>query len=299
MSAKEIQEKLQETILSEIKKLPTDSLKKKLLLIKKVEGERNEIEEKGYLKEYNELKMVYDLKYQEYHEQLAKIALGEDNGTISEEDAKTYGITESEVKEAGIPEFWKKALMNSKFFEINDKDEEVLNHLKNVTLKLADDSLDFTVTFHFATNEFFEHATLYKSYVYDKQTFEPISATSSVITWNEGKNPSKKTKVKKIKKGKSIETKKTETNVPSFFDMFVAEESNANGESDIPAQAEFIRDELLLNSMEMFLDIQESEDYDMDDEDEEDEEDEDGEEGAAKKSKKKGDSKKAEKCKNQ
>merc|ERR1712151_920582 len=134
--------------------------------------------------------------------------MGEDNGTVSEEDAKTYGITESEVKEAGIPEFWKKALMNSKFFEINDKGEEVLNHLKNVTLKLADDSLDFTVTFHFATNEFFEHATLYKSYVYDKQTFEPISANSSVITWNEGKNPSKKMKLKKSRRENLLKLKK-------------------------------------------------------------------------------------------
>jgi len=298
MSAKEIQEKLQETIFNEIKKLPTDSLKKKLLLVNKVEGERNEIEEKGYLKEYNELKIQYDLKYQEYTEQLAKIFQGEDNGTISEEDAKTYQITESEVKEAGIPEYWKKALINSKFFEINDKDEEILNHLKNVTLKLADDSLDFTVTFFFEKNDFFDHETLYKSYIYDKQTFEPISANASVITWKEGKNPSKKIKVKKVKKGKSIETKKTETDVPSFFDIFVAEESNANGESDIPSQAEFIRDELLLNSMEMFLDIQESDDYSMDDEEEEEDDDEEDDD-TKKKSKKKGDSKKAEKCKNQ
>jgi len=68
-------------------------LKKKLLFVNKVEvkicflfitfllfsniiynkilkGERNELEEKGYLKEYNDIKMTYEAKYQEYYEQV-------------------------------------------------------------------------------------------------------------------------------------------------------------------------------------------------------------------------------------
>jgi hypothetical protein len=50
-------------------------LKKKLLLVNKTEGERNELEEKGYLKEYNYLKLQYEMKYQEYHEQVNKIII--------------------------------------------------------------------------------------------------------------------------------------------------------------------------------------------------------------------------------
>merc|ERR1711879_547767 len=116
-------------------------------------------------------------------------------------------------------------------------------------------------------------------------TYEPMSATASVITWKEGKNPTIKIKAKKVKKGKSVETKKTEVTVPSFFDIFVAEKSNESGMSEITQQAEFIRDELLLNSLEYFLDIYESEDDYEDDEDEEDEDDED-EDGKEKKGKK-------------
>ena len=71
--------------------------------------------------------------------------------------------------------------------------------MKNVTLKLSEDSQDFTVTFHFGKNEFFDHETLYKTYVYDKSTFEPISANASTITWKEGKNPGIKIKAKKKK----------------------------------------------------------------------------------------------------
>ena len=69
----------------------------------------------------------------------------------------------------------------------------------------------------------------------------------------------------------------------------MAEESNVDGTSDIPQQAEFIRDDLLMNSLEYFLDIYESDEYD---EDEDEEEEEDEEDDTDKKSKKKGDSKK-------
>lgn len=66
---------------------------------------------------------------------------------------------------------------------------------------------------------------------------------------------------------------------------------------DLTGEAEFIRDDLLSNSLEYFLDIYESEE-DFDDEEEEEEEEE--EEPKPKKAKKKmGDDKKDEKCKNQ
>jgi hypothetical protein len=109
-----------------------------------------------------------------------------------------------------------------------------------------------------------------------------------------------KLKPKKKKKGKTVETEKKEVSVPSFFDIFAAEESNVDGLSDLPQQAEFIRDDLLCNSLEYFLDIYESDEYDDDEEEEEDDEDDESDDGETKKGKKKGgDSKKAEKCKNQ
>jgi|ERR1712032_252236 len=298
MSAKEIQQKLQDDIFEEIKKLPTESLKKKLLMLNKVESERNEIEEKGYLKEYNELKLQYEKKYQEYHQQLSKIIQGEEDVQIFPQDVEKYSVQEKESEEKGVPNYWKDVLIYSNFFELNEKDEEILKHLKNITIQLSEEGLDFTVVFHFEVNEFFEHATLSKTYIYDKSTYEVMKANSTVITWNEGKNPSKKIKTKKVKGESKVVPEPKEITVPSFFDIFVAEESNENGLSEIPQQAEFVRDELLLNSLEYYLDIYESDDDDDSDDWEDDEESEE-DEGKEKKSKNKGDSKKAEKCKNQ
>jgi len=60
--------------------------------------------------------------------------------------------------------------------------------------------------------------------------------------------------------------------------LFAGEESNEDGTSDIlHHQSHFIRDDLMCNSLEYFLDIYESEEFDgesMEDEDEEDEDDE-------------------------
>jgi nucleosome assembly protein 1-like 1 len=130
---------------------------------------------------------------------MSKIVTGEDNGTISSEDTEKYAIKEEEVKENGIPDFWLNVLVNSKFFEINDKDKEIIKLLKNVTLELSETLLDFTVKFHFEKNDYFEEETLFKTFFYDVTTFETNKANSTVVTWKEGKNPALKIKTKKIK----------------------------------------------------------------------------------------------------
>jgi hypothetical protein len=200
---------------------------------------------------------------------MAKIVLGEENGTITTEEEKTYEIKEQANGER-IPDYWKNVIVNSDFFAVNEKDIEILGYLKNVTLKLNENSLDFTVNFHFDKNDYFSEETLFKTYVYDEKTFEPIKANASVVNWKEGKNPSLKIKMKKTKsinliyfiliilfklEGKSVETVRSETVVPSFFDIFVAEESGEDKVAELVTQSEFIRDELLANSLELYLDI--------------------------------------------
>lgn len=124
--------------------------------------------------------------------------MGEDKGEISAEDMEKYKIEASENNK-NFNHYWKLALLNSKFFEINDKDEEVLDHLTNITIKFSEDTLDFTVYFHFEKNEFFDEEILSKSFEYDKSTYDPIKATATVPTWKEGKNPAIKIKAKKQK----------------------------------------------------------------------------------------------------
>lgn len=133
---------------------------------------------------------------------MAKIVQGEDNGTISPEEAEKFGITSDEITEKGIPEFWKNAISNAQFFPVNDKDKEILIHLKNIELDLSSDKLDFTINFYFETNEFFDHQKLSKTYIYDPDMYCPVSANATEIEWKEGKNPTLKIKTKKIKSNK-------------------------------------------------------------------------------------------------
>lgn len=135
---------------------------------------------------------------------MAKIVLGQENPTITPDEVKLYDIKEQTSGENGIPNYWLRVITNCNFFEVNEKDKEVLSFLRNVTLKLNENSLDFTINFHFDKNDYFTEETLFKNYVYDETTFEPTRANASVINWKEGKNPSLRIKSKKIKSKKII-----------------------------------------------------------------------------------------------
>lgn len=105
--------------------------------------------------------------------------------------------TESTEKE--IPEFWSKALKNSKYFPMNDKDEEILKHLVDVRLVLSD-KINFTVEFEFSANAFMTNTVLSKQYIHDEKTFEIEKTVGCNITWTSpDKNPRKKIVTKKVK----------------------------------------------------------------------------------------------------
>lgn len=120
--------------------------------------------------------------------------------TLPSEELKKYSIGESDDKESGLPNYWLQALKNSKFFAINDKDEKILAHLKNIKLLLNENKLDYSIEFIFDKNEYFAEEKLVKSFVYDEKIYEPIKQIGTNIVWSgKDKNPTIKTKTKKIK----------------------------------------------------------------------------------------------------
>lgn len=155
---------------------------------------------------------------------------------------------------------------------VNEKDEEILKNLVDVRLTYGEKGMNFAVEFEFKDNEYFTPNILRKEYFYQEdRTLE--KAASTKVEWKSAdKNPGKKTVTKKVKKGKSIETKTTENDVDTFFDIFVDEK----GEDILQDEPEFIREELLQDALEYYLDIHPSEHFGADDYDE-DEEDEDDE----------------------
>jgi len=120
------------------------------------------------------------------------------------------------------------------------------------------------------------------------------------------KNPQIKVTTKKVKKGKKVETKKIEKPVKSFFDLF---ENSEKGDLVAGEDGAFIKEDLIPNALEYYLDIlAEEDDYgdDLEGEDEGDgDDDEDspspkkGAKGKGKAAPTGGAAGKDEKCKNQ
>ena len=166
--------------------------------------------------------------------------------------------------------------------------------------------LNFTLEFEFSANEFFTQTVLTKTYFYDATSEEVEKTTGCQINWSsQEKNPRVEIKTKKVKKGKSVETKKVEKIVPSFFDLFADTDKEDQMSSE---EAGFWKDDFFGNSLEYYLNIIDEADMFGAGEDEEDEEDEDEDEDDNKKSKKAKAPKQAaggaadaknEKCKNQ
>jgi nucleosome assembly protein 1-like 1 len=83
----------------------------------------------------------------------------------------------------------------------NEKDNEVLKHLKRIELEITAENNDFTLVFHFEENEFFTNTELRKKFFFaDKATIVdedededfPTKSEATEINWKEGKNITKK-----------------------------------------------------------------------------------------------------------
>lgn len=259
-----------------INEAKNDSLKLKLLALYDNQTKRDEILEKGYNEEFYTLEHKYNKEYSQL------------NKTLSE-------IVNSGSK---IPEFWKKAIVNSKYFQLNDKDKEILKYLNDVEVKYSEeDKKSVTIVFHFNKNDFFEHNTIEKTYIFNKKEDNYTESKSTEIKWI-GTAPNIKTVKKKVKKGKSVSTITKEKKVDSFFNIFEnkdkddeedeEDDDDIDNEDDLGTEADFIINDLVPFAMEYYLDLQKLgliDDYSHDNNDDEDDEDHD--DHSKKKSKKK------------
>ena len=101
----------------------------------------------------------------------------------------------------------------------NEKDSEVLKHLKRIQLEMSQESNDFTLVFHFEQNEHFTNTELRKKFFFaekvagndDEDTDFPTKSESTEINWKEGKNITKKV-VQKVVKAIIIHYKQKQKN---------------------------------------------------------------------------------------
>jgi len=100
----------------------------------------------------------------------------------------------------GIPDFWAKTIKNCQMCmqDANEKDEEILNHVKSVETETIEEGkvthTKFTMHFH-PDNDFLTNESITTTLVYENDE-EVKEIKGCEIQWIEGKDPTKK-KIKK------------------------------------------------------------------------------------------------------
>ena len=93
------------------------------------------------------------MKCKSIYEKISKIAKGDESlvniELISPADIQKYNLTKYEkTNETGIPEYWLRAMENSKYFySMNEKDKEVLKYLDDVFLEIHNNKIVYILAY--------------------------------------------------------------------------------------------------------------------------------------------------------
>ncbi|XP_043192027.1 nucleosome assembly protein 1-like 1-B [Amphibalanus amphitrite] len=222
----------------------------------------------------------------------------EDKAKIGDGDAKLHDMDENTK---GIPEFWLTVCKNVDLLSemIQEHDEPILKHLRDIKVNFAESPMGFTLEFHFSPNEHFTNTVLTKEYFMkckpdEREPFsfegpEIYKCKGCTIDWQKGKNITLKT-IKKKQKHKSRGSTRTITKTvqnDSFFNFFsppaVPDDPDADVDEEVQAQltadfeiGHYIRERIVPRAVLYFT----GEALEEDDYDDEEEEEEDGEEGS-------------------
>merc|ERR1711990_987208 len=242
-----------------IRSLPP-GVKRRIKALKNLQKKHMETEIEFH-KEFHLLELKFQNKMAEFAKQRKMVVLGEHEPTDPEclwehdEDEEDQKVTIEQVDETkgaqpmdasgneamatdakGIPDFWLTILKSSPPIDqtIEDHDEPILESLRDIRCKLADDAdkMAFTLEFEFGQNDYFENEVLTKTYNLQNKIDEEdplgyegpeiISCKGCQIKWKKGMNVTEKI-VKKRQKHKGSGTVRTvEKKIlnDSFFNFF-------------------------------------------------------------------------------
>lgn len=195
--------------------------------LKQLNGDRDE-QRKQYLKERAELEAKYHALAQPLYDERKQVVIGERDEEIAEREAA--GTEKGDPDDFGIPQFWLTAIgrMGPVGALLSEPDLECLEHLQDIQCTEHDNGEGFTLSFHFAPNEYFENSILTKSYVVPNLLLadEPIlkDVQGCEINWKDGKCLTSKEVIQQQRgKGKNagqIRAVKKQKKQESFFHFF-------------------------------------------------------------------------------
>jgi nucleosome assembly protein 1-like 1 len=194
----------EEKFQDSLKKITSNSLKQKLVAIRNIVVKRLALEKEFKTHQFK-LESKYEELYKPFYEKRSKIIEGTQEVTVDDIKSQLENVKLTDVNatstEKGIPKFWLTCLKHTAQFEslINEKDEKVLAHLKNITCDFKENG-SFTLNFFFDKNEHFDHDVLYKEHILDAQKLTISKINSTKIQWkSDDLNPTVEKKKKKLK----------------------------------------------------------------------------------------------------
>lgn len=193
---------------------------------------------KEYMVERAALEQKYASRFQPLYETRAKVIKGDMDEDIANEDQVDAAVDEQEEgndqapekKEAGIPQFWIVAMTQMETIAelISEEDVDCLDRLQNITCQDNEEGTAFSLSFHFAPNDYFYDSVLTKRYsvpnllASDEPLLKHVSGCK--IQWKEGmcltsRKVTKKQRGKGKNEGQVRTVVKTEEK-ESFFQWF-------------------------------------------------------------------------------
>ena len=264
---KEREQKLKEAF----DKITDDDLKIKCVSLNKLNDEMRNKYSKDYKDQNLEIELGEQKVFLDYLNKIRGVINTQKDISlfIDEKDEEKYAIDSNNQQGfEKIKNFWKTAIINAKFFDMNENDKNILEYLQDVCY-IPLDYPSFRVEFTFEPNDYMEETKLTKTFYFldqDKDSLDKSEGTE--IHWNgDDKNPTKKLTKKNRKKGRVKETVTVKKDIESFFNIFNTKDSDLDKEL---VEAHFFRNDLLENMLEYYLNIMEI-NYDDKDEDEEEE----------------------------
>lgn len=309
-----------------IRSLPAP-VKRRIKALKNLQHKHMELE-CAFHKEFHLLELKYEALKADLEKKRKAVILGDYEPT-EEESTWTYDVEEEDDEEGepeakieqvdetkkgganaesvevdmkGIPEFWLTIFKSSPPLDqtIEDHDEPILEHLRDVRCKLSPDAdqMAFTLEFEFGANDYFENDVLTKTYHLANKLDEEdplgyegpeiVRCTGCEIKWKKDMNVTEKI-VKKKQKHKGTGTVRTvEKKVlnDSFFNFFnpptVQDDEELDDDTEALLDSDFhigsiIKDRLCTRAVLYFtgeaqaMEREDDEDYDGMDEGEDDE----------------------------
>ena len=264
---KEREQKLKEAF----DKITDDDLKIKCVSLNKLNDEMRNKYSKDYKEQNLEIELGEQKVFLDYLNKIRGVINTQKDISlfIDEKDEEKYAIDSNNSQDfEKIKNFWKTAIINAKFFDMNENDKNILEYLQDVCY-IPLDYPSFRVEFTFEPNDYMEETKLTKTFYFldqDKDSLDKSEGTE--IHWKgDDKNPTKKLTKKNRKKGRVKETVTVKKDIESFFNIFNTKDSDLDKEL---VEAHFFRNDLLENMLEYYLNIMEI-NYDDKDEDEEEE----------------------------